>query len=79
MPQRFRLHGLQVDVIETLDQWHGGDHRYVKIKGDNGGLYILRFDETRAMWELTIFASERSQTLQRNGMGVGMARGRGTR
>jgi hypothetical protein len=71
MPQRFRLHGLQVDVIETLDQWHGGDHRYVKIKGDNGGLYILRFDETRAMWELTMFASERSRTLSAQWHGRG--------
>jgi hypothetical protein len=71
MPQRFRLHGLQVDVIETLDQWHGRDHRYVKIKGDNGGLYILRFDETRAMWELTMFASERSRTLSAQWHGRG--------
>ena len=64
---------VQVDVIETLDQWHGGDHRYVKIKGDNGGLYILRFDETRARWELIMFASERSQALsaQTHGRGHG--------
>jgi hypothetical protein len=58
MPQRFCLNGRRVDVTETLDQWHGPEYRYVKIKGDNGGLYILRFDEIRAVWELTMFESE---------------------
>jgi len=63
MPQKFCFNGLRVDVIETLDQWHGPDYRYVRIKGDNGGLYILRFDEILAVWELTMFESERAQTL----------------
>ena len=63
MPQRFCFNGLRVDVTETLDQWHGPDYRYVRIKGDNGGLYILRFDEILAVWELTMFESERAQTL----------------
>jgi len=63
MPQRFCFNGLRVDVTETLDQWHGPDYRYVKIKGDNGGLYILRFDEVLAVWELTMFESGRAQTL----------------
>jgi hypothetical protein len=63
MPRRFRLNGLDVDVIEILDQWHGPDYRYVKVKGSDGGLYILRLDECRGAWELTMFQSARAQML----------------
>ncbi len=45
----------RTEVVETLDQWYGPDYRYVKVRGDDGALYILKFDETRADWELTMF------------------------
>jgi hypothetical protein len=61
MPRRLRLDGRHVDVIETLDQWHGSDYRYVKVRGHDGGLYILRYDGMRDEWELTMFASIRAQ------------------
>ena len=32
----------------------GPDYRYIKVRGYDG-LYILRFDETRAEWHLTMF------------------------
>src|SRR5438132_5212974 len=43
--------------VETVDQWYGQDYCYFKIKGNDGNLYILRFDEGRAEWELTMFQS----------------------
>jgi hypothetical protein len=64
MPRGFRLHGTYVAVVETLDQWHGPVYRYVKVKGDDGGLYILRFDESKAVWDLTLFESERARALR---------------
>jgi len=76
MPQRFCFNGLRVDVTETLDQWHGPDYRYVRIKGDNGGLYILRFDEVLAVWELTMFESGRAQTLSAQWHHRSMVRGK---
>ena len=54
MPRRLHFGGPQVDVLETLDQWYGRDYRYIKARGTDGGLYILRFDEAQAEWELTI-------------------------
>ena len=36
-----------------LDQWFGADHRYCKLRGGNGALYILRLDENRHEWSLT--------------------------
>ncbi len=61
MPRRLDLGGHQVDVFETLDQWYGPDYRYIKARGTDGGLYILRFDEPQAEWELTMFKSARAQ------------------
>ena len=57
--RRFHLGGRAVEVAENLDQWHGRDYRYFKIKGEDGNLYILRFDETRAEWDLTMYRTER--------------------
>jgi len=50
MPRRFRLDEREVEVIENVDQWQGRDYRYFKVKGDDGNLYILRFNEGRADW-----------------------------
>ena len=61
MPQRLHFDGHQVDVLETLDQWYGPGYRYIKALGTDGGLYILRFDEHQAAWELTMFKSARAQ------------------
>jgi hypothetical protein len=63
MPRGLRLHGTYVAVVETLDQWHGSVYRYVKVKGDDGGLYILRFDARKAVWDLTLFESDRARAL----------------
>ncbi|WP_407149365.1 hypothetical protein [Bradyrhizobium sp. ORS 86] len=38
----------RIEVVETVDQWYGPDYRYVKVRGHDRALYILRFDETRA-------------------------------
>ena len=37
------------------------DYRYIKARGTDGGLYILRFDKRQAEWELTMFKSARAQ------------------
>ncbi len=60
MPRRLLFDGHRVDVLETLDQWCGPDYRYIKVRGPDG-LYILRFDETRAKWHLTMFKRARAE------------------
>ena len=59
-PRRFRLGERLVEVAAVLDRWLGPDHRYFKIRGDDGALYILRRDEVKEMWELTFFSEEKS-------------------
>jgi hypothetical protein len=62
MPLKLYFGGHQVDVLEALDQWYGPDYRYIKVRGhDDGSLYILRFDEPHAEWELTMFVSARAR------------------
>lgn len=57
--RRFRLDSRVVEVGDNIDQWHGTDYRYVKIRGCDGDVYILRHNEIRAEWELTMY--QRSQ------------------
>ena len=54
-PQRFTFGQRNIEVEEIIDQWQGPDYRYFKLKGDDGGIYILRHDETADRWELTMF------------------------
>ena len=59
--RRFRLDNRVVEVADNIDQWHGADYRYVKVRGSDGNLYILRQNEIRAKWELTMYQRSQSQ------------------
>jgi hypothetical protein len=63
MPRRFRLDRRVVEVVKVLDQWFGTDYRYCKVTGSDRALYILRLDENRSEWTLTMYASPEAQTL----------------
>jgi hypothetical protein len=60
-PTRIRLNRRIVEIVETIDQWPGRDYYYFKVKGDDGNLYIIRLDEARRSWELTMFQSPPAQ------------------
>jgi hypothetical protein len=57
------MNGRVVEIVETIDQWPGQDYRYFKVKDDDGNLYILRLDEARHSWELTMFQCPPAQAL----------------
>ena len=63
MPRRIYFDERRIDVAENLDQWHGPDYRYFKVKGDDGNLYILHLDEGRAEWSLTLFQRARAEDI----------------
>jgi hypothetical protein len=44
-----------IDVVAIQDRWLAPDHRYFRIIGDDGGLYIIRHDPHRDFWELICF------------------------
>ena len=54
-PKRIRLNGRIVTIVEAIDQWPGEDYCYFKVRGDDGSLYVLRLNEARDSWELTMF------------------------
>lgn len=54
-PRRITLDRRTVTVTEIIDRWLAPDHRYFKLRGDDGALYILRHDVISASWELTLY------------------------
>ena len=63
VPRRFRLDVREIKVVEILDQWFGADYRYCKVKGSDRALYILRLDENRSRWTLTMFAGPKAEAI----------------
>ncbi len=55
VPVRFGRSGSEHEVAEVLDCWPGEDHLYFKVRTTNHDLYILRYDETRNAWEVSVF------------------------
>lgn len=53
--QRIHFDSRQIEIAENIDQWHGTNYSYFKVRGNDGSLYILRRDEMRADWELTMY------------------------
>jgi hypothetical protein len=54
-PRRFWMASRCVEVIQVLDRWLSPDHRYFKLLGDDGDIYILRHDPHGCQWEMTFF------------------------
>ena len=48
----------KVFVEQVLDAWLGPDHRYFKLKGDDGDVYIIQQETASGTWELTLFRRE---------------------
>jgi hypothetical protein len=54
-PRELRLGRRRVVVETVLDRWLAPDHRYFKVRGDDGGVYIVRHDPRGGHWELIFF------------------------
>jgi hypothetical protein len=57
-PRRLWFNGRSVELIELLDAWLGPDHRYFKLRGADGAVYILRHDAPSGRWELTLYQAQ---------------------
>ena len=49
----------RVQVVEVSDVWFGTDHRYFKVRGDDGACYILRNDTVSGGWQLISYDAVR--------------------
>jgi hypothetical protein len=63
LPRSFHFNARRVEVVTVVDQWFGDDHRYCKVTGDDGAVYILRVVEHSSYWQLTLFSSPRVQAV----------------
>jgi hypothetical protein len=54
-PRRFGLAADTIEVAEVVDRWLAPEHRYFKVRDDDGDLYVLRHDVASERWELTFF------------------------
>ena len=54
-PRRLTFDDRTVEVAKVLDAWLAPDHRYFKVRGDNGACYIVRNDVGSGLWELTMY------------------------
>jgi hypothetical protein len=71
VPQRFGFGGRSVEVAEVVDRWPGADHLYVKLRGSDGAVYILRQDLARGFWQLVLFERGSPKAAPASGPGVG--------
>jgi hypothetical protein len=58
-PRRLRIGQREVAVAEIIDRWLDPRHRYFKLRGDDGGIYLLRQDTIEDRWEMTLYDSGR--------------------
>jgi hypothetical protein len=53
-PLNFQLGERKIEVKEVLDRWLAPDHRYFKLRTDEG-VYILRHEVQSDVWQLTLY------------------------
>ena len=58
-PRTLILGDRRIDVRDVLDAWLAPDHRYFKLRGTDGNMYLVRHDEQSNTWELRMFRAER--------------------
>lgn len=60
-PRAFTLGARRFAVLEILDRWLDPQHRYFKVKTDDGRRFILRHDSRSGEWELAALVGEKRQ------------------
>jgi hypothetical protein len=52
-PRAFTLGGTRLAIAMILDRWMAPEHRYFKVKVEDGRTLVLRHDTASGDWELT--------------------------
>jgi hypothetical protein len=65
-PRHLYFGGRQIEIVETIDQWYGPDYRYLKVRSNDGSLYILHFNEPHDEWTLIMYRRVQAELFQRN-------------
>ena len=62
-PRALTFGNRRIDVVSVEDRWLAPDHRYFRIIGDDGGLYIIRHDSGQDLWELTFYEAVKNHVV----------------
>ena len=46
-------------MVEVIDRWLDPEHSYFKVRGEDRGIYILRYKQIGDVWEMILFDSDR--------------------
>lgn len=61
LPKILFIGAREIQVTEIIDRWIDHNHRYYKTRGNDDGIYLLRYDVARKHWDLTLFDSDTYQ------------------
>jgi hypothetical protein len=56
-PRRFFIGRREVQVTEIIDRWLDPRSSHFKVRGNDGGIYILRYDQDAGSWDMVLFNS----------------------
>ena len=56
-PRCFSIGKREITVTEIIDRWLDPDHSHFKVRGDDGGIYILRYGRDTDTWDMILFDS----------------------
>ena len=60
-PHAFTLGRRRIAILEILDRWLAPDHRYFKVRVEDGRSFVLRHDNQSGAWEIAgLVGPERS-------------------
>jgi hypothetical protein len=51
-PRRIRLANRWLEIAEIVDRWLAPDHRYFRVRAEDGDILVLRHETASQRWEL---------------------------
>ena len=63
VPNSFTFGIKKVEITFILDQWNTPENRYLKILGDDGNSYLLKYDPFKENWALVISDTDKRITV----------------
>jgi hypothetical protein len=55
LPRRLTIGQRPIAVVAVTDRWLAPDHRYFKVLGSDGAIYIIRHDTVLDDWQLVSY------------------------
>jgi hypothetical protein len=57
-PRWFYIKHKKIEVTDIIDRWISAYYRYLKVRGNDGGIYVLRYKVEQNSWDLLMYDSD---------------------